>query len=107
MFLLAALTGTLSLVSSADIRTFLGAEPVGLFVVLCAIVAGIYALSEARALALIFNVLPCVFWIYFVPMLLATFGLFPEKSPVYGLLTDFFCRQACSCFFSPRAFPTY
>ena len=93
------------MVSIADIRTFLGAEPVGLFVVLCAIVAGIYALSEIRLLVRVFDVLPCVFWIYFVPMLLATFGLFPEKSPVYGLLTDYFLPASLVLLFLSASIP--
>ena len=78
---------TLCAMSIADIRTFLGAEPVGFFAVLCGIVAGIYPLSETKALARPPDILPCVFWIYF-GLLLATFGLFPEKSPAYSLLTD-------------------
>jgi uncharacterized membrane protein len=92
-------------VSIADIRTFLGAEPVGFFVVLCGIVAGLCALSELRALARLFDVLPCVFWIYFVPMLLATFGLFPEKSPVYGLLTDYFLPASLFLLFLSASLP--
>lgn len=34
-----------------------------------------------------FDLLPAVFWIYFLPMLAATFGLIAAKSPVYGLIT--------------------
>jgi len=34
-----------------------------------------------------FNLLPPVFWIYFLPMLAATFGLLDAKSPAYGLIT--------------------
>jgi uncharacterized membrane protein len=77
-------------VTVADIRNFLEAEPFGLFITLCGIVALVFALSETRAFAKVFDVLPTVFWIYFVPMLLATFGFFPSSSPVYSLLTDYF-----------------
>ena len=34
-----------------------------------------------------FDLLPAVFWIYFLPMLAATFGLIAPRSPVYGLIT--------------------
>lgn len=34
-----------------------------------------------------FNLLPPVFWIYFIPMLAATFGLLDPKQPIYGLIT--------------------
>ncbi len=34
-----------------------------------------------------FKLLPSVFWIYFLPMLAATFGLLDTGSPVYGLIT--------------------
>ena len=91
--------------SIAAIRGFLDAEPVALFVTLGAIVALIYALSETRAFARVFGVLPTVFWIYFVPMLLATFGFFPEKSPVYNLLTDYFLPASLVLLFLSASIP--
>jgi uncharacterized membrane protein len=36
-----------------------------------------------------FEFLPSVFWIYFLPMLAATFGLIAPKSPVYGMITTY------------------
>jgi len=36
-----------------------------------------------------FDLLPAVFWIYFLPMLAATFGVLPAKSPVYSLITTY------------------
>lgn len=91
--------------SIADIRTFLGTEPVAFFIVLGAIVALIYAASETRTLGKVFDVLPTVFWIYFIPMLLATFGFFPEKSPVYGLLTDYFLPASLLLLFLSASLP--
>ncbi|MDK9717633.1 MAG: DUF819 family protein [Trichlorobacter sp.] len=35
-----------------------------------------------------FNLLPPVFWIYFLPMLASSFGLLDPKQPVYGLITS-------------------
>lgn len=75
--------------SPSAVREFLGAEPVAFFITLCAIVALVFRLAETRAFAKVFDVLPTVFWIYFVPMLLATLGFFPAESPIYGLLTDY------------------
>lgn len=72
------------------INAFLAARPIAVFVFLAAIVGSIYALSETKKGSKIFDILPCVFWIYFIPMLLATFGFFPTKSPVYPLLSDYF-----------------
>ena len=37
-----------------------------------------------------FDLLPPVFWIYFLPMLSTTFGLLDPKQPVYGLITTWF-----------------
>ena len=91
--------------SIAAIRGFLEAEPVALFVTLGAIVALIYALSETRTFARVFAVLPTVFWIYFVPMLLATFGCFPDKSPVYRLLTDYFLPASLVLLFLSASIP--
>jgi len=92
-------------VAAADIRNFLQAEPVGFLVVLGGIVALIYALSETRAFAKVFGVLPTVFWIYFVPMLLATLGFFPANSPVYSLLTDYFLPASLLLLFLSASIP--
>jgi uncharacterized membrane protein len=72
-----------------DFRAFLGAYPMGLFAFLAGIVALIYLASEQKKLQKIFHILPCVFWVYFIPMALATLGIFPEKSPTYDILRDF------------------
>jgi uncharacterized membrane protein len=87
------------------IRTFLGEEPVALFAVLCAIVALIYALSEVKFLSKIFDILPTVFWIYFVPMLFATFGFFPEKSPTFTFVRDYFLPASLFLLFVSASIP--
>ncbi|MBE0541032.1 MAG: DUF819 family protein [Verrucomicrobia bacterium] len=92
-------------VSIAEVRNFLEAEPVGFFALLCGIVALVFRLSETKLLAKVFAVLPTVFWIYFVPMVLATFGFFPEKSPVYSLLTDYFLPTSLLLLFLSASLP--
>jgi uncharacterized membrane protein len=92
-------------VSIAEVRNFLEAEPVGFFALLCGIVALVFRLSETKLLAKVFAVLPTVFWIYFVPMVLATFGFFPEKSPVYSLLTDCFLPASLLLLFLSASLP--
>ncbi|MBN1902305.1 DUF819 family protein [Candidatus Sumerlaeota bacterium] len=71
------------------INSYLESNPMGVFTLLVMIVAGIYFAAEIKGIKRIFNVLPCVFWVYFIPMVFATIGIFPKKSPVYSLLTDF------------------
>ncbi len=68
------------------VREFLGVHPMGVFALLVAIVAGIYFAAEQRRLKKIFSILPCVFWVYFIPMALATIGIFPEESSTYGVM---------------------
>jgi len=71
------------------VSEFFAAHPMGVFTLLATIVAGIYFAAEQKALKPIFKVLPCVFWVYFIPMVLATAGVFPAKSATYNLLKDF------------------
>ncbi len=65
------------------------ASPVFLSSLLIAIVVAILFLEKQPALSRIFHYLPAPFWCYFIPMLLATLGLLPEKSPVYVFLTTY------------------
>lgn len=53
------------------------------------LVLGILYLERVPAFEKLYHYLPSAFWCYFIPMLLATFGLLPEKSPVYGFLTTY------------------
>src|SRR5471030_2591144 len=64
-------------------------KPLFLFFLLLALVCGILALEKRPAAKKLFHYLPAAFWCYFVPMLLATFGLLPAQSPVYDFLTTY------------------
>ena len=71
------------------INDFLSVNPVGVFALLAGIVAAIYLAAEQKKLKWIFNILPCVFWVYFIPLLMSTIGIFPAASAAYNLLRDF------------------
>lgn len=62
-------------------------HPVLIVAVLLGIEALVLWLSRHERTKRYFDLLPSVFWIYFLPMLAATFGLIATKSPVYGLIT--------------------
>lgn len=62
-------------------------NPLLIVVVLITIEAFVLGLSRHERTKRFFNFLPAVFWIYFLPMLAATFGLITAKSPVYGMIT--------------------
>ena len=62
-------------------------NPLLIIVVLITIEALVLMLSRHERTKHFFNLLPSVFWIYFLPMLAATFGLITPKSPVYGMIT--------------------
>lgn len=62
-------------------------HPLGIVLLLAAIEALVLALSRHPRTRRLFNLLPAVFWIYFLPMLAAAGGLLPAQSPVYGLIT--------------------
>jgi len=62
-------------------------NPVLIVVVLLLIESLVLWLSRHEWTKRWFDFLPAVFWIYFLPMLAATFGLIATKSPVYGLIT--------------------
>jgi len=54
---------------------------------LIVIEAAVLFISSRRRFKKYFSFLPAVFWIYFIPMLLATTGVLDPKSPVYGLIS--------------------
>ncbi len=64
-------------------------HPLLIILVLVAIEALVLWLSRHERTRRYFDFLPAVFWIYFLPMLAATFGLISAKSPVYGLITTY------------------
>lgn len=63
-------------------------NPALIVAVLISIEALVLWLSRHERTRRCFDLLPSVFWIYFLPMLAATFGLIDPKSPVYGLITS-------------------
>jgi len=48
------------------------------------IVGAIYWLRARPALRGFFNIFPPILWVYFLPMLGTSIGLFPKSSPLYG-----------------------
>jgi uncharacterized membrane protein len=64
-------------------------SPAILSVVLLALVTGILRLEKVPAFQKLYHYLPSAFWCYFVPMLLATFGVLPDHSLVYDFLTTY------------------
>jgi uncharacterized membrane protein len=62
-------------------------HPALIVLVLVAIESLVLWLSRHGRTKRYFELLPAVFWIYFLPMLAATFGLIATKSPVYGVIT--------------------
>jgi uncharacterized membrane protein len=64
-------------------------HPFLIILLLAAIEALVLGLSRHERTRRWFELLPAVFWIYFLPMLAATFGLLPTRSPVYGLITTY------------------
>lgn len=64
-------------------------HPALIVLALVAIEALVLRLSRHECTRRAFDLLPAVFWIYFLPMLAATCGVLPAQSPVYGLITTY------------------
>lgn len=64
-------------------------NPFALAAILGGLVAGILLLSKQPGLSRVFHYFPTPFWCYFLPVILATFALLPEKSPVYDFVTTY------------------
>lgn len=62
-------------------------HPLLIVMVLVTIEALVLWLSRHERTKHCFDLLPAVFWIYFLPMLATTCGLITAQSPVYGLIT--------------------
>jgi uncharacterized membrane protein len=60
-----------------------------LFIGLLSLVGVVLYLERIPAFQKLYHYLPSAFWCYFLPMLLATFGLLPDQSPVYDFLTTY------------------
>ena len=64
-------------------------NPAVIVALLLAIEAAVLFLAGNKRTKHLFSFLPSVFWIYFIPMLAATFGLIDTKNPVFGLITTY------------------
>src|SRR5258708_17308113 len=64
-------------------------NPFLLSVLLVGLVLGILTVEQKAVFPKLFHYLPSAFWCYFLPMLLSTFGLLPDHSPVYDFLTTY------------------
>lgn len=62
-------------------------NPILIIIILVAVATLILKLARHKRTERFFNLLPAVFWIYFLPMLAATFGLITTESPVYNMIT--------------------
>jgi uncharacterized membrane protein len=69
-------------------------NPLLLILVLLAVEFGILYLSGHARTKHLFNFLPSMFWIYFLPMLLSTCGVIDAKSPLYGGITKYLLPPA-------------
>jgi len=64
-------------------------HPVGILAVLLAVLAAIFKLTEWPVTARVFKVIPALVFCYFVPTLLATCHVIPEKSLLYTWVQTF------------------
>lgn len=55
-----------------------------LLAIFCVIVGGIYYAKEKTPLRGVFRYMPAILWVYFLPMVGTSLGLFPAHSPLYG-----------------------
>ena len=69
-------------------------NPIALIAVLLCIECGILYLANHKKFSKYFDVLPSVFWIYFLPMLASSFGLIDSSAPVYSKITTYLLPMA-------------
>lgn len=65
-------------------RTALVTDWPALLSVFAVILGGIYFVKEKTPLGRLFRYAPPILWVYFLPMLGTSMGLFPSQSPLYG-----------------------
>ena len=63
-------------------------HPLLIILFLLAIQIAVLRLSRLSSLKKIFDVVPYICWIYFLPMVASTLGIIDAKSPVYGYFTQ-------------------
>jgi uncharacterized membrane protein len=73
----------------ADAATSLVSDPMAVFALLAALVALIFWVSGLERAKKVFDVLPPVMFVYFVPMFATTFGITPPTSPTYDWMTRY------------------
>jgi len=61
-------------------------DPVAPFLIIAALVGGLYALQGIERVARIYRIIPVVVWIYLLPMILSTVGLLPSEAPAYEVM---------------------
>lgn len=61
---------------------------------LAGLVAGVRRFFKTRAGARVGRFLPVPFWIYFLPIVLGTAGVFPDTSSAYGIIARYFLPAA-------------
>lgn len=59
-----------------------------LLAVFCAVIGGVFWLSEKPLLRRFFHYLPPIIWCYFVPMILTAIGILPARHDFYGTLSN-------------------
>jgi len=64
-------------------------EPTEIFIFLIALVGFIFYISDKKYIKKVFDVLPFVFWIYFLPMVATTIGVTPDSSPLYKWISRY------------------
>jgi len=71
------------------LATALFSDPTEIFIFFAALIGFIFYISEKKYVKKIFDVLPFVFWIYFLPMLSTTIGITPDSSPLYKWISRY------------------
>jgi uncharacterized membrane protein len=82
--------------------TFPLSDPAAIVALLLGIVGLVLFAGELPYIRGLFKYVPAMFWIYFIPMLVATAGLFPPEkdvagkllTPTYGMIGKY-CLPAC------------
>ena len=65
-------------------------DPLGIISVLLVIEAAILFAADHPRTRRFFKIIPSMFWIYFIPLLATTFGILPQKAPVYKFISSTF-----------------
>ncbi len=69
-------------------------NPIALIIVLLSIECLVLYLANHKKFFKYFNILPSVFWIYFLPMLASSFGLIDSHAAIYSKITTYLLPMA-------------